>query len=87
MNAPDVMPAFDRFISKELLEAHPERAYVAARIALQMPFLAPGRDARNVQCPIYFAICRKDTVAPPGPTLGYAKTAPKGEYKMYEVRS
>lgn len=49
MNAPDVMPAFDRFIPKEYQDAHPEQQYVAARIALQMPFLAPGKDAKNVE--------------------------------------
>ena len=37
-----------------------------------------------MQCPIYFAICGKDTVAPPGPSIGYAKQAPHGTVKVYK---
>ena len=43
-----------------------------------------GRSAKHVQCPIYFAICGKDTVAPPGPSIGYAKQAPHGTVKVYK---
>ena len=43
-----------------------------------------GRSAKHVQCPIYFAICGKDSVAPPGPSIGYAKQAPHGTLKVYK---
>lgn len=36
------------------------------------------------ECPIFFAICGKDSVTPAEPTLAYAKTAPKGVIKWYE---
>ncbi|KDE05869.1 hypothetical protein MVLG_03812 [Microbotryum lychnidis-dioicae p1A1 Lamole] len=83
MNAPDAMTGFNRFVSKDYRAQHPDREYVAARIVFQMPFLYPGRDAKRVQCPIYFAICKNDSVAPPGATMGYAKQAPRGEIKEY----
>ncbi|SGY65933.1 BQ5605_C004g02607 [Microbotryum silenes-dioicae] len=83
MNAPDAMTGFNRFVSKDYRAQHPDREYVAARIVFQMPFLYPGRDAKRVQCPIYFAICKNDSVAPPGATMRYAKQAPRGEIKEY----
>ncbi|WFC95687.1 hypothetical protein MBRA1_002340 [Malassezia brasiliensis] len=51
---------------------------VPARLVLHFPFLYPGSYARRVQTPILFAICGSDSVAPPGPTLSYARQAPKG---------
>ncbi|SCV72761.1 BQ2448_4298 [Microbotryum intermedium] len=85
MNASDVMTAFNRFLPEDYIATHQDRAYVAARIVYQLPFLYPGRDAKKVDCPIYFAICKNDPVAPPGPTRRYAKEAPKGEIKEYEA--
>jgi hypothetical protein len=58
---------------------------VAARFALQIVRHFPGRQARNVTCPIFFAICEQDTVAPPGPTQKYAAQAPRGEIKLYDT--
>ena len=43
-----------------------------------------GRAAKHVQCPVFFGICGADTVAPAGPTIGYAKQAPHGTIKVYE---
>ncbi|SGY31951.1 BQ5605_C002g01287 [Microbotryum silenes-dioicae] len=56
---------------------------VAARVALRIGVLYPGANAKNVECPIYFAVCKDDTVAPAGPTLNYAAKAPRGETKVY----
>lgn len=56
---------------------------VAARFALQIVRHFPGRQARNVTCPIFFAICEQDAVAPPKPTQKYAAQAPRGEIKLY----
>ncbi|MGU3502487.1 alpha/beta hydrolase [Mycobacterium sp. C31M] len=56
---------------------------VAARFGLDIVRHFPGRQARNVTCPIFFAICDNDTVAPPGPTQKYAAQAPRAEIKFY----
>lgn len=37
-----------------------------------------------MQCPVFFGICGADSVAPAGPTIGYAKEAPYGTIKVYE---
>lgn len=57
---------------------------VPARLILQLPLLRPGSYASNIQCPILFGICGKDSVAPADATLAYAKKAPKGVIKWYE---
>ena len=56
---------------------------IPARLVLHFPFLYPGTYARRVPTPILFAICGSDSVAPPGPTLSYARQAPKGVIQMY----
>ncbi|SIR92639.1 alpha/beta hydrolase [Williamsia sterculiae] len=58
---------------------------VAARIALHITWHRPGRYAKDVRCPIFFGICEKDTVAPPGPTRKYAAQAPHSEVKLYDA--
>lgn len=58
---------------------------VAARIALQIPVNFPGRQAKNVTCPLHVVICERDTVAPPKPTQRYAAQAPRGEVKLYDA--
>ncbi|WP_246284856.1 alpha/beta hydrolase [Gordonia asplenii] len=58
---------------------------VPARIALQIPVNFPGREAKNVTCPLHVAVCERDTVAPPKPTQRYAAQAPRGEIKLYDA--
>ncbi|WP_018177347.1 alpha/beta hydrolase [Jongsikchunia kroppenstedtii] len=58
---------------------------VAARFGLGIIRHFPGRQARNVSCPIFFAICENDTVAPAKPTQKYAAQAPRGEIKLYDA--
>ncbi|QLL05355.1 alpha/beta hydrolase [Mycobacterium vicinigordonae] len=58
---------------------------VAARFGLDIIRHFPGRQARNVTCPIFFAICERDTVAPAKPTQKYAAEAPHGEIKLYDA--
>lgn len=58
---------------------------VPARVALEIPFARPGRKTKDINVPILFCVCDKDTVAPPGPTLRYASKAPRGEVKRYPV--
>lgn len=56
---------------------------VAARFALQISRHFPGRRAKEIEAPIYFAICRKDTVAPANVSIRHAEKAPHGEIKIY----
>lgn len=58
---------------------------VAARFGLDIVRHFPGRQAPNVACPIFFAICENDTVAPAKPTQKYAAQAPRGEIKLYDA--
>ncbi|KAE8218870.1 hypothetical protein CF319_g7332 [Tilletia indica] len=78
MNKPDVVAGV-RALSGQL-----PINYVGARIALWLPLYFPGWAARKAKIPIFVAICGNDSVAPPGPTLAYAKKIPKGEWKVYE---
>jgi len=78
MNQPDVIQGY-------LGLGRPDhKNYVAARIALWLPLYMPGWAARRAKIPIFVAICGKDSVAPPGPTIRYAKSIPRGEWKLYE---
>ncbi|KAL9936788.1 hypothetical protein V8E36_004023 [Tilletia maclaganii] len=78
MNQPDVTQAYLE------LKRPTARNYVSARIALWLPLYYPGWAARKAKIPIFVGICGKDSVAPPGPTLRYAKAIPKGEYVVYD---
>lgn len=53
--------------------------YVAARFALNIIQYYPGKSAKNIQVPTLLVACLKDTVAPVGKTLKYAKQLPDGE--------
>ncbi len=81
MNAPDVW-TYRKLVPPHLDE--PYKHFVAARFALHIGFYNPGWKTSSVDCPILFAICGKDSVAPPGPSLSYAKKAPKGTIKYYD---
>jgi dienelactone hydrolase len=81
MNAADAEPGYYALLPK----GFEHQREVAARIALHIPRLAPGRYAKQVQCPILFAVCDTDSVAPTGPTLRYAKQAPRGEVRRYPI--
>lgn len=61
------------------------RNHVAARFAVNILRYRPGRRAAKVSCPILFCICETDSVAPAGPTLRYAKKAPRGEVRLYRA--
>lgn len=65
-------------------EGFPFQERIPARLTLKLPFLRPGSYASETECPILFGTCGKDSVAPAGATLAYAKTAPKGVIKWYE---
>ncbi|MDQ1181856.1 alpha/beta hydrolase [Rhodococcus sp. SORGH_AS_0301] len=61
------------------------RRDVAARFGLDIVRHFPGRRARAVRCPIFYAICERDSVAPPTPTQRYAARSPRAEIKMYDA--
>ena len=58
------------------------RSDVAARFALDILRYFPGRDAGKIACPVHFAVCEDDSVAPTKATLRHAAKAPKGEIKL-----
>lgn len=43
----------------------------------------PGKNAEKVKCPIFYAVCENDTVAPAKKTLYYAKKSKKATIKKY----
>ena len=81
MNAPDVVSGYLALVPEGC--QHEEQ--VAARVGLAISRHFPGHYAKKVQCPILFAICEQDSVAPAGPTLRYARQAPKGEIVSYPI--
>lgn len=81
MTAPDAVPGY-----YGLLPAGIEfDDHVDGRIGLHVMHDYPGRAAARVRCPILFAVCEKDSVAPAKQTLNYAQQAPRGEVKLYPV--
>ena len=81
MNKPDVEKDLPALVPKDL----PVVDRTPARLNLKFLFFRPGAYASSVECPIFFAICKKDSVAPPDTTLSYAKMAPKGVIKEYDA--
>jgi pimeloyl-ACP methyl ester carboxylesterase len=79
MTAPDAYPGYLRLVP----EGVELRNEVAARVGLKVLIYRPGRSAAKISCPILFCVCETDSVAPAGPTLRYARKAPRGEIKTY----
>lgn len=80
MNSPGSRAGCDALIP----EGYVHLEVIPARFALKIPFMRPGSYASQVEVPILFAICAQDTVAPPKPTLEFAKQAPKFTIKWYD---
>jgi pimeloyl-ACP methyl ester carboxylesterase len=80
MNAPDAIAGYEALLPKRVdhLNAIP------ARLVLSLPFLSPGIAAADIKTPIFFAICGKDSVAPPQVSIDYARKAVNGTVKVYE---
>jgi pimeloyl-ACP methyl ester carboxylesterase len=83
MTAPDAVPGQEAMAAASGL-VH-EQVMVPARVGLRIPFFVPGRRVKDIQCPIFFAVCDRDTVAPPKTTVKWAKTAPQGEIRHYDT--
>ena len=56
---------------------------IAARFGLKVGLHVPGRRAKEIKAPIFFAICETDTVAPAKASVRHAEKAPLGEIKVY----
>jgi dienelactone hydrolase len=81
MTAPDALPGYLALVPDDFDFTNE----IAARFVPTATVYRPGRAAKNVTMPILFCICDHDTVAPPTETLAYARSAPKGEIKTYDV--
>ncbi len=81
MTAPDVVVGVERLMP-------PGASYrkdVTARIAFEIIGDSPGRHVSSISCPIFFAICEHDSVAPANATQRHAAKARRGEIKLYDV--
>jgi dienelactone hydrolase len=81
MNAPDALPGYQALIPA----GTPFVNEATARILPNAATYRPGRAAKKVTIPILFCVSDHDSVAPPAPTLRYARTAPLGEIKTYDA--
>jgi dienelactone hydrolase len=82
MTAPDAVPGYLGLVDDEARAAGFDNQ-VAARVVLHIVRHRPGRKAKKVRCPILFAVCETDSVAPAKATLRHARTAPRGEIRLY----
>ena len=82
MTAPDAVPGYLGLVDDEARAAGFDNQ-VAARVVLNIVRHRPGRKAKKVRCPILFAVCEADSVAPAKATLRHARTAPRGEVRLY----
>jgi hypothetical protein len=85
MDAGDVVEGVLGLLSASGLSEEEYRNDVPARVALEIPLDAPGRQARRIRCPVLFCVCDDDTVAPAKATLRHAATAPRGEIRHYPL--
>jgi len=83
MDAPDVVNGITALLEASGLTEADYPNDVPARVALEIPFDAPGRRAADVRCPILFCVCDADTVAPAEATLRHAANAPLGTILRY----
>jgi dienelactone hydrolase len=81
MTAPDALPGMRAMADAE---GAPWRNEVCARVVPSITRHVPGRRARHIPCPVLFAVCEKDSVAPAKAALRHARRAPKGEIRLYD---
>lgn len=79
MTAPDAQPGYAALVPDDLDFADA----VAARIGVSIPLYHPGRALRKVSCPVLVCACDDDTVAPPRPTVRYARQGPTTQVIRY----
>lgn len=56
---------------------------VSANFGLDIMFWRPGKNLQRVRSPMLVCACEGDSVAPPGPTLAYARRSERCELKVY----
>lgn len=81
MSAPDALSGYQSLVP----EGGTFVNRTPARALLRIVRYRPGRKAKRVQVPILFCVSSTDSVAPAGPTLKYARQAPRGLVKTYEA--
>jgi uncharacterized protein len=58
-------------------------AGVSALFGFKIGFWRPGRNMKRLRAPMLVCVCEGDSVAPPGPTIAYARAAPRCELQTY----
>lgn len=81
MSASDVPEGFGR-LAEESATYEPK---VAARVAFSTLFDAPGRRAKSLKVPVFYAIAEHDSVAPAAPTRKAAERTKHAVVKQYPV--
>lgn len=79
MTAPDVIPGYLGLVP----EGFEVENTVAGRLGLQIIFERPGTKLKNTRTPTLVCACEKDTVAPYGPTVRFAKKGKAVTLKSY----
>lgn len=74
MTAHDALAGYEEIKPKDNVIPN----YVAARFGFAITTYFPGKCAAAITCPTLLIACLKDTVAPVGPTLKYAKKLQQG---------
>ncbi len=75
-STPDALFGQELMTPKDSTEWHNR---VAARSLLSFAWRRPVRRAAGIRCPILLVVAEHDTMAPTGPALRVAETAPRGE--------
>ncbi len=83
MSTPDAVPMAYRLAGDKADELMPE-LYVAARIALRVPYYSPGRTARKITAPTLVQIAKRDVVTPYEVAMKAAKKIPNAEILTYD---
>ena len=82
MTAPDAKPGYEAVLAAA---GYDVPTGMAARVVFDVLRARPGAKAKDVVCPIMFAVCKPDSVAPSKATVRHVSKAPKGEIKMYDA--
>ncbi|GGK61456.1 alpha/beta hydrolase [Nocardia camponoti] len=81
MSAPDVPEGYGRLAE----ESASYRPKVGARVALSTLFDAPGRRAKSLKMPVFYAIAANDSITPPAATRKAAERTKHAVVKEYPI--
>jgi hypothetical protein len=56
---------------------------VSANFGLEIGLWRPGKNMKALRAPMLVCACERDSVAPAGPTIAYARAAPACELRVY----